>query len=221
MDMFFRTLLIYGMILIGMRLMGKREVGELTPIDLVVSLMIAELGVLIIEDKSIGLVKGLIPIFTLVGVEILVSYLSLKNDTIRKLVNGTPSVLIKNGKIMTEEMRHNRYTTHDLLTQLREKDIFNISDVEFAVLETSGELTVVPKSQKRNLTPEDLGLETGYEGLPIVLIEDGGINYTALEEVNLDKQWLTTELKKRMIDDISEVLILAIETDGNLYLSTK
>ncbi|MBM7556504.1 DUF421 domain-containing protein [Halanaerobacter jeridensis] len=221
MDMFFRTLLIYGMILIGMRLMGKREVGELTPIDLVVSLMIAELGVLIIEDKSIGLVKGLIPIFTLVGVEILVSYLSLKNDTIRKLVNGTPSVLIKNGKIMTEEMRHNRYTTHDLLTQLREKDIFNISDVEFAVLETSGELTVVPKSQKRNLTPENLGLETGYEGLPIVLIEDGGINYTALEEVDLDKKWLTTELKKRMIDDISEVLILAIETDGNLYLSTK
>ena len=201
--------------------MGKREIGELTPIDLVVSLMIAELGVLIIEDKNIGLVKGIIPIFTLVGVEMLISYLSLKNDVIRKLVNGTPSVLIKNGEIMKEEMRRNRYTTHDLLTQLREKDIFNISDVEFAVLETSGELTVIPKSQKRNLTPEDLGLETEYEGLPIVLIEDGSINYNALEEVNLDKQWLTTELKKRMIADISEVLILAIETNGNLYLSTK
>ena len=221
MDMFFRTLLIYFMILVGMRLMGKREIGELTPIDLVVSLMIAELGVLIIEDKNIGLVKGIIPIFTLVGVEMLISYLSLKNDVIRKLVNGTPSVLIKNGEIMKEEMRRNRYTTHDLLTQLREKDIFNISDVEFAVLETSGELTVIPKSQKRNLTPEDLGLETEYEGLPIVLIEDGSINYNALEEVNLDKQWLTTELKKRMIADISEVLILAIETNGNLYLSTK
>lgn len=221
MDMFFRTLLIYFMILVGMRLMGKREIGELTPIDLVVSLMIAELGVLIIEDKDIGLIKGIIPIFTLVGVEMLVSYLSLKNDVIRKLVNGTPSVLIKNGKIMKKEMRRNRYTTHDLLTQLREKDVFNISDVEFAVLETSGELTVIPKSQKRNLTPEDLGLETEYEGLPIVLIEDGAINDHALEAVDLNKQWLTKELKKRMIDDISEVLILAIETDGNLYISTK
>ena len=221
MDMFFRTLLIYFMILISMRLMGKREIGELTPIDLVVSLMIAELGVLIIEDKSIGLIKGIIPIFTLVGVEILVSYLSLKNDLVRKWVNGTPAVLIKNGKIIKEEMKKNRYTTHDLLTQLREKDIFNISDVEFAVLETSGELTVIPKSQKRSLTPEDLGLDTDYEGLPVVLIEDGKINQVALENVSLDKKWLTEELKKRKIDDISEVLILALETDGNLYLSTK
>ena len=221
MDMFFRTLLIYFMILVGMRLMGKREIGELTPIDLVVSLMIAELGVLIIEDKSIGLFKGVIPISTLVGVEILVSYLSLKSDLIRKLVNGTPAVLIKNGEVIKEEMRKNRYTTHDLLTQLREKEVFNISDVEFAVLETSGELTVIPKSQKRSLTPEDLGLDTDYEGLPVVLVEDGKINQAALENVSLDKKWLTEELKKRKIDDISEVLILALETDGNLYLSTK
>ena len=221
MDMFFRTLLIYFMILVGMRLMGKREIGELTPIDLVVSLMIAELGVLIIEDKSIGLFKGVIPISTLVGVEILVSYLSLKSDLIRKLVNGTPAVLIKNGEVIKEEMRKNRYTTHDLLTQLREKEVFNISDVEFAVLETSGELTVIPKSQKRSLTPEDLGLDTDYEGLPVILVEDGKINQAALENVSLDKKWLTEELKKRKIDDISEVLILALETDGNLYLSTK
>ena len=221
MDMFFRTLLIYFMILVGMRLMGKREIGELTPIDLVVSLMIAELGVLIIEDKSIGLFKGVIPISTLVGVEILVSYLSLKSDLIRKLVNGTPAVLIKNGEVIKEEMRKNRYTTHDLLTQLREKEVFNISDVEFAVLETSGELTVIPKSQKRSLTPEDLGLDTDYEGLPVVLVEDGKINQAALENVSLDKKWLIEELKKRKIDDISEVLILALETDGNLYLSTK
>ena len=209
------------MILVGMRLMGKREIGELTPIDLVVSLMIAELGVLIIEDKSIGLFKGVIPISTLVGVEILVSYLSLKSDLIRKLVNGTPAVLIKNGEVIKEEMRKNRYTTHDLLTQLREKEVFNISDVEFAVLETSGELTVIPKSQKRSLTPEDLGLDTDYEGLPVVLVEDGKINQAALENVSLDKKWLIEELKKRKIDDISEVLILALETDGNLYLSTK
>ena len=221
MDMIFRTILIYVTILIGMRLMGKREIGELTPIDLVVSLMIAELGVLIIEDKSIGIINGIIPIFTLVGIEILVSYLSLKNELVRKIVNGTPVVLIKNGKIMIEEMKKNRYTTHDLLTQLREKDIFNISDVEVGILETSGELTVIPKSQKRNLTPEDLNLDTGYEGLPVVLIEDGQINYKALKKVGLDKKWILEQLNQRQIDDITEVLILALETDGNLYISTK
>jgi uncharacterized membrane protein YcaP (DUF421 family) len=204
-----------------MRLMGKREIGELTPIDLVVSLMIAELGVLIIEDQSIGIVKGIIPIFTLVGIEILVSYLSLKNDLIRKVVNGSPVVLIKNGEIMKEELVHNRYTIHDLLTQLREKEIFNISDVEFAVLETSGELTVIPKSQKRSLTPEDLGLDTNYEGLPLLLIEDGKINDDALNNIDLDKKWIIEELRKRGIDDPAEVLVLALETDGSLYISSK
>ncbi|MGM0370675.1 MAG: DUF421 domain-containing protein, partial [Bacillota bacterium] len=217
MDMLWRTLLIYIFILISMRLMGKREIGELTPMDLVVSLMIAELGVLIIEDKSIGIIKGIIPIFTLVGIEIFVSYLSLKNDLIRKLVNGSPVVLIKNGEIMKDELEHNRYTIHDLLTQLREKDIFNISDVEFAVLETSGELTVIPKSQKRSVTPEDLGIDTNYEGLPLLLIEDGKINDNALNNIDLDKKWIMEELRKRGIDDPTEVLILALETDGSLY----
>ncbi|MGM0502240.1 MAG: DUF421 domain-containing protein [Bacillota bacterium] len=221
MDMFFRTILIYITILVGMRLMGKREIGELTPIDLVVSLMIAELGILIIEDKSIGVIKGIIPIFTLVGIEILVSYLSLKNELIRKLVNGKAVVLIKNGEIINEAMKKNRYTTHDLMTQLREKNIFNISDVEFAVLETSGELTVMSKSQKRNVTPDDLGVTTNYEGLPVALIEDGQVKQTALEAVNLDQQWLRKQLEIRDINDIKEVLILALETDGNIYVSTK
>jgi uncharacterized membrane protein YcaP (DUF421 family) len=156
-----------------------------------------------------------------VGIEILVSYLSLKNDLIRKVVNGSPVVLIKNGEIMKEELVHNRYTIHDLLTQLREKEIFNISDVEFAVLETSGELTVIPKSQKRSLTPEDLGLDTNYEGLPLLLIEDGKINDDALNNIDLDKKWIIEELRKRGIDDPAEVLVLALETDGSLYISSK
>ncbi|GAB6098230.1 DUF421 domain-containing protein [Halanaerocella petrolearia] len=221
MTILIKTLFIYFITLFAMRLMGKREIGELTPFDLVVSLMIAELGVLIIENEDTPLLDGLIPIFTLVGIEIIISYLSLKNSFIRELINGSPSILIKNGKLMVEEMQRSRYTIHDLLAQLRENGIFNISDVEFAILETSGDLTVLPKSQKRGITPEDLDIETPYEGVPAVLIEDGKINKEALIKTDLDKKWLLEELNKRNINDPSKVILAALETDGNLFISTK
>ncbi len=204
-----------------MRLMGKREIGELTPFDLVVSIMMAELGVIVIEKENFALWEGIIPIITLAGIEIIISYLSLKNSSIRKLINGSPTVLIKNGKIMTEAMKNSRYTIHDLLTQLRESGIFNVSEVEYAVLETTGELTVLPRAQNRGLTPCDLGLETEYEGLPAVLIEDGEISYSGLKRVNLDEEWLQRQLTKRGIDSVSQVLVAALETDGTFYLSKK
>jgi len=221
MIIFGKTLFIYFVILTAMRLMGKREIGELTPFDLVVSIMMAELGVIVIEKENFALWEGIIPIITLAGIEIIISYLSLKNSSIRKLINGSPTVLIKNGKIMTEAMKNSRYTIHDLLTQLRESGIFNVSEVEYAVLETTGELTVLPRAQNRGLTPCDLGLETEYEGLPAVLIEDGEISYSGLKRVNLDEEWLQRQLTKRGIDSVSQVLVAALETDGTFYLSKK
>ncbi|AGB41095.1 putative membrane protein [Halobacteroides halobius DSM 5150] len=221
MNTFWKTLFIYFVILLAMRLMGKREVGELTPFDLVGSIMIAELGVLVIETEDASILEGLIPIFTLAGIEIIISYFTLKSSFMRELINGNPSILIKNGEIMVEEMRSSRYTIHDLLAQLRENGIFNISDVEFAVLENSGQLTVLPKSQKRGVTPQDLGIETEYEGISRVLIDDGIINQEGLEKSKLDKKWLLNELQKRNINDPQEVILATLETDGNLYISTK
>ncbi|TDX48213.1 DUF421 domain-containing protein [Orenia marismortui] len=220
MNLFLRTIFIYFLTLTAMRLMGKREIGELTPFDLVVSLMIAELGIILIEDKSASISDAIIPIATLASVEIIMSYLSLKNKFIRKLINGEPTILIENGKIREEAMSKSRYTIHDLFTQLRENSIFNISDVEFAVLETSGDLTVIPKSQKRGLTPEDLGLSTEYEGLPTLLITDGVVNYKGLEAVNLDKKWLLSQLEQRGISRPQDVLLAVLETNGNIYIST-
>ncbi len=219
--LFFRTIFIYFITLLALRMMGKREIGELTPFDLVVSLMIAELGVILIEERSTTIWDAIIPITTLAGIEIIISYLSLKSSLVRKLINGTPTILIKNGKIMKEEMQRSRYTTHDLLTQLRENSIFNLSDVEFAILETSGDLTVIPKSQKRGVTPEDLGISTEYEGVSITLIEDGEVNYKGLENAGLDEDWLNKELNKRGINDYSQVLLALLETNGNIYISTK
>jgi len=216
-----RTTFVYFLTLTALRLMGKREVGELTPFDLVVSLMIAELGVIVIEERNANLMDAVIPLVTLASIELIVSYLSLKNSTVRRLINGTPSILIRNGKIDQKEMRKSRYSIHDLLMQLHENSIFNPSDVEFAILETSGDLTVIPKSQQRGLTPQDLGVETEYEGIPTILITDGEINYNGLNDVNLDEAWLWKELQKRGINDSKDIMLAVLETNGNLYLSTK
>ncbi len=220
-NLIIRTIFIYILTLTAVRLMGKREIGELTPFDLVVSLMIAELGVVLIEDDQASVMDAIIPIATLATVELLVSYASLKSSVVRRLINGSPAILIRNGKIDNKEMKKSRYTIHDLLTQLRENSIFDLSDIEFAILETSGDLTVIPKSQKRGLTPEDLNIETEYEGLPRVLISDGRVNLEALDNINLNENWLKDELSKRGITNTKQVLLAVLESNGNLYISKK
>ncbi|MCK8817318.1 DUF421 domain-containing protein [Natroniella sulfidigena] len=220
-QLFLRTVFIYFLTLFAIRLMGKREIGELSPFDLVVSIMIAELAVIVIENRGSSLWDGVIPLLTLVGIEIVVSYLSLKSEFIRKTVNGTPNIIIKNGEIMKEELKKSRYTIHDLLAQLRQKDIFRINDVEFAILETSGDLSIIPKSQKRMVTPEDLDLDTKYEGLPIVLIADGVINYKSLEEVELNEEWLLNKLREHNINHPSDVLLATLETNGQFHVTEK
>ncbi|WP_027340566.1 DUF421 domain-containing protein [Halonatronum saccharophilum] len=219
-NLFLRTVYIYFITLTAIRLMGKREVGELSPFDLVVSLMIAELGVIVIEERSLTLWQGILPIFTLAGIEILMSYLSLKSNFLRRILNGRPVILIKNGELMKGEMKKSRYNIHDLMRQLRKEGIFEVSDVEFAILETSGELSILPKSQKRGLTPEHLHIPTEYEGLSLTLIADGEIDYNALNNAGLDEEWLLKELRKREINSPKDVLLATLESDGNIYIST-
>ena len=191
----YRTVVLYMAVLLAVRIMGKREVGELSAFDLVVAIMIAELAAMSMERINMPLHEGLVPIFTLVGLEILLSYLSLKSHTIRGLVDGAPSIVIANGKIVEKELRKLRYNVSDLIGQLREKDVANIADVEYAVLETSGELSVVLKSSKRPVTPEDLGLPTKYEGLPVPLIFDGLNHYTTVPSLRLAQAWLLPEVR--------------------------
>lgn len=217
----YRTVVLYLAVLLAVRIMGKREVGELSAFDLVVAIMIAELAAMSMERINMPLHEGLVPIFTLVGLEILLSYLSLKSHTIRGLVDGAPSIVIANGKIVEKELRKLRYNVSDLIGQLREKDVANIADVEYAVLETSGELSVVLKSSKRPVTPEDLGLPTKYEGLPVPLIFDGHIHYNNLRSMRLDQAWLLAEVRKQGLERIEDVLYASLDTDGNLYISEK
>jgi len=217
-DLTFRTLLIYFILIVFMRIMGKREIGQLSAIDFVVAIVIAELAAIPIADIKIPLLQGILPIAILSLAQISLSMLCLKSNAFRRIIYGVPNILIANGKIQQNEMRKARYNIDDLLTQLRERNVFNIADVEFAILETSGQLTVSLKPQKKPLSAEDLNLRSDYEGMPLTLIDDGEVNVKGLEDANLSVQWLEKELKKRNIASIQDVFYASLSSNGEMYL---
>ena len=216
-----RTLVLFLVVVVAIRLMGKRQVGKLQPYELVIIIMIAELASIPMENIGIPLLSGVIPILTLLFIEVVISYFSLKSERMRGFVCGTPSVLVENGKILEAEMSRLRYNINDLLEQLRAKSFPNVADIEFAILETSGEISVIPKSQKRPLNPADLNIPTKYEGIPMTLIIDGYVFEKNLSKVNLTKEWLKGELGKFGIQDMKQVLLASLDTEGNLFYQLK
>lgn len=216
-----RTLILYFLVIIVMRLMGKRQIGQLQPFELVVAIMISELGSIPMQNTGIPLIYGIIPILTLLVTQILLSVLALKSTWARGIICGRPNILIENGKIREENLRKELYTLNDLIEQLRLKNVPSISDVEFAILETNGDLSVIPKPQKRTVTPEDMSLSTKYEGLPLDFIVDGDIVYKNLERAKRNVEWLTSELKRSGINDVRDVLFAGIDANGKLYFQKK
>lgn len=197
----------YFAILIIFRLMGKREIGELSVLDLVVFIMIGEMAVVAIENHSEPVVNTLLPMVVLLGIQIALALFSLRSNRIRKLIDGKPSILISKGKIDEKEMRKQRYNFDDLLMQLRSKDIDNIADVEFAILETSGELSVVKKSKNKNKP-------ASYTE---PLIVEGKIQQNNLKKSNKTEAWLRSELQKRGYGDISRISFCSYQ-DGEFYI---
>lgn len=216
-----RTILLYILVVITMRLMGKRQIAQLEPFELVIAIMIAELAVIPMQDRNIPLINGIIAITTLLFIQVTFSVLSLRSISFRSFLDGRYSLIIANGVIQEKEMRKARYNLDELLEQLRLKSIFSLADVEFAILETSGELSVLLKSQKRTVTPADMKLETTYEGLPLVLIMDGQVMSSELRKSQLTEAWLRTELEKCGIKSPNEVLIASLNTQGELFLQPK
>lgn len=216
-----RTVLLYILVVITMRLMGKRQIAQLEPYELVIAIMIAELAVIPMQDRHIPLINGIIAITTLLFIQVTFSVASLYSLNFRSFLDGRYSVIIANGVIQEKEMRKARYNFDELLEQLRLKSIFDINSVEFAILETSGELSVLLKSQKRTVIPQDLQLETEYEGLPLVLIMDGQVMDSELQKSGLTEAWLRVELEKHGIKSPSEILIASLNTSGELFFQPK
>lgn len=188
--------------------MGKREVGELSILDLVVFIMIGELAVVAIEDQKEPIMHSVFPMLILVVIQILFSYISLNSKKFRDIIEGKPIIIINRGKIDEKEMRRQRYNFDDLLMQLREKDIRNIADVEFAILETSGKLSVFQKENKKS------------GDITIPLIMDGAIMEINLERINKTKLWLKQELKKKGYTNVKNISFCSYQ-NGSLFIDEK
>ncbi|MDQ0156088.1 DUF421 domain-containing protein [Robertmurraya andreesenii] len=209
-DIFFilgRTIIFYALIIIIFRAMGKREIGELSILDLVVYIMIAEMAVLAIEKPKQNLLYTIVPMLFLMSIQITFAFISLKSKKFRDIVEGKPTVIINNGKIDEEEMRKQRYNFDDLLLQLREKNIKNIADVEFAILETSGKLSVFEKEKNRS-------------GITIPLIIDGQIQERNLERIEKNLLWFRRELKKLGYKDVKNISFCSYQ-DGEFFIDVK
>lgn len=197
-----RTVIVYIVIVFSLRIMGKRQLGELQPSELVVTILVSNLATLSIEDTTVPLLGSILPIFALVTCEVLVSVIILKSNAARKFISGNPRIVIRDGVIDQREMRNLRWTIDDLMEQLRGINIFDIGEVSFAIVETSGNLSAYPKYAARPLTPETVGLPTPGEGdsPTLVLISDGKVVSDALNFLNLRREWLDKVLTEKKIE---------------------
>ena len=218
--LFVRSILIYIIVLIVMRLMGKREIGQLQPFELVISIMIADLAATPIANSGIPLTNGVIPILGLLVMHLLISIVNMKSLKVREFICGKPSILIYRGKLDEKALKRERFTINELQERLREKNIVNIGDVEYAILETSGQISIIEKPNKRNVTPEDLGIESEYEGISYDLVIDGVIMNDNLKLLNKDYKWLKKQVQKFGYLP-EEALIVTMDGKGQFFSQKK
>lgn len=217
-----RTLILYSVVIISLRIMGKRQIGELQPSELVVAIMISDLATVPMESVDIPLLSGIIPVLTLLFAEVASSYLSLKSKNIRKFIVGQPSIVIYNGKIQEHELERLRFNLDDLLEELRLNNCHDISDVSVAVIETSGKLSVIPRDKARPVTVEDMKLKNvRHEGLPCTVISDGKLNTAELKRSGKTKEDLQSLVQSSGANTIEDVFIASIDAEGELFIQLK
>ena len=217
---FVRTIILYILVLIVMRFMGKREIGQLQPFELAISIMIADLATIPMSSPGIPISNGIIPILGLLVMHLIISLLNLKSIKMREIICGKPSILIYRGKIQEDIMKRERFTINELQERLRDKDVINIGDVEYAILETSGQISLILKPNKRNTTPEDFNIIPEYEGISYDLVIDGKIMKRNLKILDKDYNWLEKEIGKFGYKP-EQTLIATIDGKGNFFCQKK
>ena len=191
-----RTIILYLTMIVVIRLMGKRQIGQMEPSEFVVSMMVANLATIPMEDDGIALFAGLVPILTILGVELILSYLNLKNSKIRKLLCGKPVILIENGNILQQNLRKTRISLDELTGHLREKDVLDIRAVQYAILETNGNLSVFPYPKEKPASAKDAGIQVRQQSLPITIVSDGELMAHNLKLAKKDEKWLKSILEQ-------------------------
>ncbi len=218
---FTRTIILYLLIIVGIRLMGKRQVGELEPSELVLSLIIADLAAVPMQDFGIPLLAGIIPILTLLCITMILSVLTMKSLKFRAIICGKPSIIIENGQLRQREMAKNRFTVDELMEELRMNGFTDLSTIKYAILETNGKLSVLPYTNQLPVTAQQMKVYPEDGGLPIVVINDGRVLERNLAYRGLNLDWLQKTLKKHHVDSPQEVYLLTVDEEGRVYFAAK
>lgn len=217
---FLRTILLYIVVVVAVRVMGKRQIGELQPSELVVAILISELAAIPMQESGIPIANGIIPILTLISCEIILSAVTLCSTKARRWITGQPSILIRNGVINQREMRRLRYTIDDLMEELRLCGMMSVDEVAWAVLETNGKLSVFPTSQNKPVTAGMMNLQPPDGGLPTTLISDGMVFLKALQHVGYDLIWLQNQLKNANLEP-DKVFLMTVDNSGKIMMIPK
>ena len=217
---FFRAIVLYIIVLIVMRFMGKREIGQLQPFELAISIMIADLASIPMTELGIPIFNGIVPILGLLVMHLIISVVNMKSLKAREVICGKPSILIYRGKIDEKALKKERFTINELEERLRGNNIVNLGDVEYAILETSGQVTVIPKPEKRNTIPEDFNIMPEYEGIPYDLVVDGKVMYKNLKLIGKNYEWLKKQVEKFKIKP-EQALIVTFDGKGQIFCQKK
>lgn len=213
-----KTAIIYFFAMFAMRLMGKRQAGELQPFELVIAVMIADVASTPMNSSGVPITFGIVPIIMLLLLHNLISFVTMKSEKARAFISGRPSIIIHKGVINEKELKKLNYNFSDLFEQLRTKNVMSIGDVHYAVLETNGELSVMLKPQKRNLTPEDMNLNPQNPGFCYDVILDGKLKKENLETLGFRENDLRAFLLSKNIKEFKDVLVATSDETGSVFI---
>lgn len=212
---FFRTVILYMVLIIGLRLTGKRQIGELEPNELVLTMLLSDLAAVPMQDFGIPLISGVLPIAVILCMSMLLSFLSLRSVRFRSLICGEPTVIIRQGRVCQQAMARNRLTIDELMEELRCQGVTDLTTVKYAVLETSGQLSVLLYPQEQPLTPRQAGVTVADDILlPTVIINDGRLLKNHLHAAGYEEKWLRSQLKKHGCRSTEDVFLFTVDESG-------
>lgn len=209
-----RTVILYALILFALRVMGKRQISQLQTSELVATLLLSELAVLPIEKHNESLLEGIAPMLVLVVFEIVLAIVMMKSDKFRQLLCGKPMIVIEKGQVQQKTMRRLRMTTEDLSEHLRQKDAFSLDEVEYAIIETNGLMSVMKKTEHEQLTPKVAAISVRQKPIEVIVVTDGFVSENSLRVCGQTKQWVLDTIQKNHLS-LKEVFIMAADADGN------
>ena len=216
-----RSIITYIILFVIIRLMGKRQIGELQPFELVITLMLAELAILPMQETGMSLVNGIVPLLILVSIHFSMSFIARKSFWARKIIDGTPTIIINPDGIQFKKLKELNLNINDLQESLRALGYFNFDEIEYAIIETNGKLSILPKSQNRPTTPEDFKLTPKEANLDVAIIIDGKMLKSNLVKLGISQKFLIKYLTKANVRKLKELLVVTISTTGTLFIQPK